>query len=135
MSALDPLHEGRALSVGDTDPSGRVLRAFPDLLPSSWHGVSHKLSSFSLGLRSKHLLSLKDSSNRGNARVHGLEERSCALELHVDKLLYRVTDSALCDTDISVGLVSLIDVLPQLTDGAESFSPLFFIESDFASTD
>jgi len=135
LGALDPLHESRALSVGDTNPSSGVLRAFPDLLPRSRHGVSHKLSSFSLGLGSKHFLTLQDSGNRGDACVHGLKERGGALELHVDKLLYRVTDSTSCDTDISVGLVSLIDVLPQLTDRAQSFSPLFLIESDFISAD
>jgi hypothetical protein len=57
------------------------------------------------------------------------------LELHVDKLFDRVINAALGNVNVSESLVTLVNILPQLADGAQSFSPFFLVETDFRSTD
>lgn len=135
LSTLDPLHESRALLVSDTDPRSRILRAFPALLPSRGDGVGHELGGFSFGLGSKHFGTLKDFCDRGDTFVDGLKEGASTLELHVDKLFDRVVNAAFRNVNVFEGLVSLVNILPQLADGAESFSPFFLVETDFGGTD
>lgn len=134
LGTLDPLHESRTLLVGDTDPSSRILWAFPALLPRRGDGVGHELGGFSFSLRSKHFSALKDPRDRGDTLVDSMEEGASTLELHVDKLFNRVVNAAPRNVNVSEGLVSLVNILPQLADGAQSFSPFFFVETDFRGT-
>lgn len=134
LGTLDPLDESRPLFVGNTNPSGRVLRAFPLFLPCGRDGVSHKLSGLGLGLGSKHFSTLQNFGNRGDTLVHSSEELHGTLHFHVYKLLNGVIGLTLGDLNIVEGLISLVNVSPKLADRAQSFSPLLLVKADFRGT-
>lgn len=87
---MNPLDELDALFAEDTQPSLRILWAFPLLFPGCWHGVFEKLCSFRLNLRSKHFSTLEHFLDTNNTFVDKSKNFLDRDHLHIHELVYGI---------------------------------------------